>query len=177
MTPCRGFLALALTLAVLLLPAGAQPSLEYQVKAAYLTKLSPFVEWPDNAFPNPTAPLFICVFGPDPFGAVLDRAAEGQKDREHPLAVRRIAANEPIGHCNILFVSDPALVQRALAQVAGRPVLTVVDSGRPAGGMINFVIIRNNVRFDIDAAAAESVGLRFSSKLLALARNVRQGAR
>jgi hypothetical protein len=160
-------------LPALLLPAAAQPSLEYQVKAAYLAKLPPFIDWPADAFVSPTAPLIICIVGRDPMGAAIDRAVDGQKDRDHPLTVRRLPAPDP--GCHILYAADAAIVDQAIEQLRDRPVVTVTNSG--ARGMIGFVIANNHVRFDIDAAAAERVGLRFSSKLLNLARNVRRGPR
>src|SRR5689334_7477550 len=62
---------------VALLAAGApgraaaqRPSLEYQVKAAYLAKFVPFVEWPPAAL-APGAPVNLCVAGDDPFGPAL----------------------------------------------------------------------------------------------------------
>ena len=168
---------LALMLALAALPAAAQPSLEYQVKAAYLSKLSPFIDWPANAFAAPNAPLVICVVGNDPFGAALDRAVEGVRDRDHPLQVRRLPAPDAEATCHILFTTDPTMADQAMEQMRGKPVVTVTDSGQPARGMISFVIAANHVRFDIDAAAAENVGVRFSSKLLALARSVRRSAR
>jgi len=77
-------------------PAGlAQTSVEHAVKAAYLAKFAPFIDWPEKAFDGPTAPLTICVLGPDPLGADLDKAASDQKDGDHPLVVRRLAAPEP----------------------------------------------------------------------------------
>ena len=160
-------------LPALLLPATAQPSLEYQVKAAYLSKLAPFIDWPDGAFATPSAPLVICVVGRDPLGAAIDRAIDGQKDRDHPLTVRRLAA--PDAGCHILFAADRAIADQAIEQLRDRPVVTVTDSGQR--GMIGFVVVDNHVRFDIDARAAERAGLRFSSKLLSLARNVRRGPR
>jgi hypothetical protein len=156
------------------LPAAAQPSLEYQVKAAYLSKLSPFIDWPAAAFTAPNAPLVICIVGHDPFGAVLDKAVEGMRDRDHPLQVRRLPTPDPEATCHILFAAETAMAEQAIEQMRARPVVTVTDSGQPVRGMISFVIAANNVRFDIDAAAAETVGVRFSSKLLALARTVRR---
>ena len=46
----------------------AQPSLEYNVKAALLLNFARFIEWPDRAFVSPRAPIEICVFAPNPFG-------------------------------------------------------------------------------------------------------------
>src|ERR1700756_4784994 len=47
-------------------------TLEYAVKAAYLYKFTPFVEWPASAFAGPGSPFNVCVLGDDPFGPALD---------------------------------------------------------------------------------------------------------
>jgi hypothetical protein len=153
--------------------ARAQPSLEYSVKAAYLARFAPFIDWPADAFAGPDAPLNICVLGPDPFGAGLEKATAGQKDGGHPLAVRRMETLLPEGACQILFIHDAALADEALDALKTRPVMTVTDSGMSAHGIISFVVIDNHVRFDIDDDAARRVGLKISSKLLTLAHAVR----
>lgn len=159
----------------LLVPAArprAQDSLEYAVKAAYLVKIAPFVEWPAGAFASPSAPLSICVMGADPFGNLLARAAEGQKDGDHPIAVRRIGAPDPACRIVYLEASEDQAYQRAFA---GRPVLTVTDAAsRP--GIVNFVLVDGHVRFEIDEDAARASGLTISSKLLSLATRVKGGA-
>lgn len=154
----------------------AQPSLEYAVKAAYLARFAPFIEWPQSAFESATAPLTICILGPDPFGADFDKAIAGQKDGDHPLAARRMAALDSTAGCQILFSKDDGLAEQALAETRTRAVVTVTDSGLHAHGVISFLVIDNHVRFDIDAAAADSVGINISSKLLGLAHAVHQKA-
>jgi len=54
-------------------------------------------------------------------------------------------------------------------------VLTITDgvADPAARGMINFVIVDNRVRFEIDAGGARRAGLDISSKLLSLAVSVR----
>jgi hypothetical protein len=155
-------------------PASQAQSVEYAVKAAYLAKFAPFIAWPDRAFAAPDAPLTICILGDDPFGTDLDKALAGQKDGEHPLAARRLAAPDPAAACHILFTRNEALAEQALTQMRTRPVVTVTDSGMQAHGVISFVVSENHVRFDIDNDAAEAVGLSISSKLLGLAHAVRR---
>ena len=92
---CKRALAVLLTLAAAGTAgpqARAQSSLEYEIKAAYLVKFAPFIEWPDTAFSSAGAPLTICVVGPDPFGALLDRAAAGVRDGDRPVIIRRLVA-------------------------------------------------------------------------------------
>jgi hypothetical protein len=52
---------------------------EYEVKAAFLFNFTKFVEWPENAFVDPHAPIVIGIIGDDPFGESLVRIVAGQK--------------------------------------------------------------------------------------------------
>ena len=154
-------------------------SLEYPVKATYLYKLAPFVEWwPAAAFASPTAPLDICVLGHDPFGPILDRAVAGQQIGERPLAVWRLEAAEAGAGCHVMYVAgSPAQsAAQALEAVRGAPVLTVTDAaqGPSRKGVVHFVLQDNRVRFEIDDQAAAEQGLRVSYKQLSLASAVRR---
>jgi hypothetical protein len=153
-------------------PVLAATSLEYAVKANYLYKFAPFVEWPPRLFAQPTTPLSLCVVGEDPFGPALDDAVRGQTFNGRPIVIHRLPAVEPDSPCNILFISKPTAQSSADAMkaVAGEPVLTVTDGGRNGeAGIIRFLIEDGHVRFDIDLAAARAAGLNISSKLLSLA--------
>lgn len=163
--------------ALLLVPAAPAaavrptPSLELAVKATYLYKLAPFVNWPASAS-QPVAPLAICVQGADPFGPLLDRAVAGQSVAGRPVVVRRVPKLEPETGCAIAYVAgSPAQSQaQALAAVEKAPVLTVTDAARgQTRGIVHLVLDGGKVRFAIDTARAGSAGLDISSKLLALA--------
>lgn len=54
-------------------------------------------------------------------------------------------------------------------------MLTVTDQAEGAGGIVNFVLRENRVRFTIDPRAAAENGLAISSKLLSLALDARAG--
>jgi len=146
--------------------------LEYAVKASYLYKFAPFVQWPPAAFETPTSPLAICIAGPDPFGPALAEAVRGQRVNGHPIIVRRVENVRPGIACQILFVAGGEAGE-ALQAVAHEPILTVTDHSRSGlGGMIQFVMVSGRVRFMIDQAAAQESGIAISSKLLGLAVSV-----
>lgn len=77
-------------------PSRAQESasLERAVKATYLWKFAPFVEWPANAFKSPDSPFVICVLGGNPFGNFLDEAVAGQRILGRPVLIRRFTESE-----------------------------------------------------------------------------------
>lgn len=149
---------------------------EYSVKAAYLYKFAPFVDWPPQALAA-GAPLLVCVVGPDPFGRVLDAAAMGQAVGDHKVEIRRLARVDGRPPCHVMYVRKSAAqsVTEALAVVHGAPILTVTDAadGEGSRGILHLVVANNRVRFEVNPTAAAENGLSISSKLLDLALIVR----
>ena len=174
----RAVLILALFLAALAGPRqptraqDARPT-EYQLKAAFLFNFAKFVEWPDSAFPAPTAPFVIGVLGNNPFRDDLARTVRDKTIDAHPLLVQEYRSAARATNCHLLFISNserksiPDIIQG----LRGRSILTVseVDHFTEAGGMINFVLQGTKIRFQINKEAAVSAGLKISSKLMSLA--------
>ena len=173
---CVGCLALAWLFAWQPAAHADSETLEAAVKATYLYKFAPFVEWPDPTTEFPGGAFSLCVVGDPLFGGLLERAVAGQDVSGRPIAVRRYATISGNPGCAMMFVTgSPAQpVGDVLALVRGQPVLTVTDGAHDpaARGIINFVIADNRVRFEIDEAAAAANQLAVSSKLLALAARV-----
>lgn len=148
---------------------------EYQVKAAFLYHFAKFVEWPPAAWSSQSTE--VCILGSDPFGSSLDRLLQDKTLRGKAFAVRRIANASEAVSCHIVFVSmdDKNALQESLTILSDSPVLTVGDSTdfSDAGGMVYLFVERSKVRFDINLEAAKQSGLRISSQLLRLARNVK----
>jgi hypothetical protein len=167
-------------LAVCSVPSRAESNtLEYAVKAAYLFKFTPFVEWPSSAFAAPTSPFYVCVLGGDPFGTVLDQAVDGHQVGEHPVRVRRLQSVDGTNNCHILYfgAARAPLAAAALSKLHGAPVLTVTEQSLGvSGGVVQFVVKDGHVRFTIDAGAAAANRVIISAKLLSLAASVRTGS-
>ncbi len=168
--------ALLTSMLLLAPPAISAPedSLEAGIKATYLYKMAPFVEWPGSAFKGETTPFVICVIGRDPFGPLLDRAVAGQRVGSHPIIVNRLAVAVHDSRCHIAYLggSPTQGVKEALQLLDKAPVLTVT-SGPATPGAVDFVVTDGRVRFRIDNQAAADGGLSISSKLLSLALSVK----
>jgi hypothetical protein len=178
-------LALLVSAHLLTTPKGhAQDSLsEYQVKAAYLFNFLKFVEWPEDAFADPLAPIVIGIAGDDPFGNALPQVIAGKTVQGRDLVTRKYRAGEDLRSSHILFVSasEKKRLPQLLASLRGSNVLTVadVDGFLEEGGMIQLFSENNRVRFAINVDAAIRARLKLSSKLLSLAyvvgRNGKEG--
>jgi len=147
---------------------------EYQVKAAFLFNFTKFVEWPEGSFEDPQAPIVVGIIGDDPFGDDLGRIIAGQKVQGRSLVIRRERWGDDLRRCHVLFISasEHERSARILGSVQSAGVLTVSDTEgfAEAGGVIEFVIVQNRVRFIVNLDAATQGRLRMSAKLLALAR-------
>ncbi len=151
----------------------ADTPLELAVKATYLYKFAPFVDWPAGAVGSPRAPFAICIVGDDPFGQILDTAVAGQLIEDHPVIVRRMPLAVAASGCAIAYVagSRKQTVAAALHILSNAPVLTVTD-GSSTPGVVDFVIDEGRVRFRFDLRAATDHGQAVRSQLLGLALSV-----
>jgi hypothetical protein len=173
--------ALAAGWAVLAMGADADElTLEHRVKAAFLYQFAGYVEWPPMTFAQPGAPLTIAVLGAAPLAAELSQVAAGRSVGGRPVTVRRINPGESLAGVHVLFIGRDESVR--LGQLARnalhQAILTVTetDGALDQGSMINFVVVDRRVRFEVALDSAEKGGLKLSSRLLAVARQVRTGA-
>lgn len=159
------------------LAVGAEPT-EYQLKAVFLINFAKFVDWPTTAFSTAKSPINLCVLGTDPFGRDLDDFVQGQVADDRTMAVKRLARVQREDNCHVLFMSaaEKARTGWVLGVLRNMPTLTVGegDDFAAAGGVIGLVIEDNKIRFEVNLDAADRAGLKISSKLLKLAKYVRE---
>ena len=146
---------------------------EYQVKAAFLRDFTLFTDWPTNAFASTNAPIVIGIVGADPFGKTLDDLVKDDSVRGHPLVIKRLNSSDDLKGCQVLFIcrNEKEQMSALLQKLKGSPVLTVGDNHGFAeqGGMVNFVLVEEKVKFEINPAVTKQAGLQISAKALRLA--------
>lgn len=154
---------------------------EYQVKATYLYNFGRFIKWPETAPAGKSDSFSVCVLGQDPFGPVLDSTLAGEALDGKPVVLRRLSKPRDAGDCQILFISatEEKHLKEILAALDENGVLTVSDMPgfTRRGGMIQFVLEGDRVRFEINLSSAESARLVLSSELLKVATNVKRNGR
>lgn len=164
------------------LPAPARSShpTQYDVEAAYLYQFGNFIQWPSKSGADRPKTFTICVLGNDPFGDVLDDTLRGSKMNGLPMVSKRVTYVRDAAGCQILFISSSRQDQLAADLIAlrGQPILTVSDIPDfvSRGGMVQFVLTEDRVRFEIGLPSAQNAGLKLSSQLLKVAVAVRGGA-
>jgi hypothetical protein len=172
--------ALAFFVTTALLAQQPKPS-EYQVKATYLYNFGRFVKWPGTVTAGKGDSFSVCLIGQDPFGSILDSTLAGEALDGKPVVLRRISKPQDAGECRILFISstEEKHLSEILTALDQSGVLTVSDMPgfTRRGGMIQFVLEGDRVRFEINLASAESARLVLSSELLKVAASVKRNGR
>jgi hypothetical protein len=149
-------------------------SREAAVKAAFLYNFTKFVEWPDSAFAQPSAPFLVCAFADPAFRSELDGILRNEQVHGRPIAIAP-ATLEDARACHIAYFaqSEAERQVRMLDALKHAPVLTVGEGQRflEQGGVVAFLLENNRVRFSVSKANADAAGLNISSRLLRVARD------
>jgi uncharacterized protein DUF4154 len=69
------FAAYSLTYAETTAKAQSQPLSEYEIKAGFLFNFTKFVEWPPDAFADPSVPIVLGIVGDNPVTDLLIETA------------------------------------------------------------------------------------------------------
>ena len=154
---------------------GDKEDVELRIKAAYLLNFARFVEWPRPSV-NTAEPVVIAILGHDSVNRALETTVQGKNIKGHPIRVRELGSLDRIDACDILFIprSETKRARLLLPDLAGRPILTVGEASGflGQGGIIEFQLIDDALRFSINLGSAERAGLSVSSELLRVAYSI-----
>jgi hypothetical protein len=166
----------ALLGAILLAPclgSPAQSSLApADVEAAYLYNFGKLVDWP----PHPDSaqgPFTICIVGKDDFGRTLDSLVSHETLQGRSILAKRLPTIANVDACQIVYIglSEQSRMAKDLEALKDKPALTV--SSLPGflnhGGIIQFVLEQNSVRFAVNLNAAAQAHLTLSAELVKVA--------
>lgn len=169
----RWIAALSLCLLVASVWGQASPS-EYEVKAAYLLNFGKFMRM--NGGEQAHGTFDICILGRDPIGASMDQIAANETIDGQPVQVRRISDPTQAKGCQIVYISpfEANRIREDLAILAGSDALTVGEASDflGLGGMIQFILQGDHVRFNVNLNAVDRTHIVLSSELLRVAASV-----
>ena len=150
---------------------------EYQIKAAFLYNFGrdAYIRWPLEALGDESQPFVIGILGRNPFGNSLAEIAQHKKVKGRKFVVLRFPTMDDYQSCHVLFVGRNVTREQqleAIQRTANDQVLVVGESlgFAASGGVINFYLEQNTVRFEINLESARQRGLVISSRLLGVAR-------
>jgi hypothetical protein len=154
------------------LAAQVRPS-QYDVEAAYLLDFGKFTELsaPSQALRRNT--FDVCIVGRDRIGPTIDKLAANESVGRQSVRVLHDVSPSQARTCAIAYISvqDDDAIREDLDVLSDADVLTVGDAPDflSDGGMIQFVLEKDHVRFAVNLNAVHKTHLVLSSQLLRVA--------
>ena len=159
--------------------SGSAAAKEYQVKAAFVYNFTKFIEWPPRSFSGANDPIVIGVLGGGVFGTEIEQVVMNRTVNGRGIVVKSVVSAAQAQSVDVLFVSEAQDYSfgEITPAIERSPILTIGESRAFAdrGGIINFVLENDKVRFEINMEAAERTGLKVSAQLQKLAKAIIKG--
>lgn len=150
----------------------ARPS-QYDVEAAYLLDFGKFLRSSGESQAVRRATFDVCMVGRDSLGRSIDRLAANESIDGRAVRIVRDVAPSRARNCAIAFIADgdDEAIREDLRAFSGADVLTVSDAPNflNNGGMIQFVLQKDHVRFAVNLDALRKTRLVLSSQLIRVA--------
>jgi hypothetical protein len=169
--------------------AESTSSYEYRLKATFIYQFVNFIDgWKFEQEKDEEKAIVLGIIGKDPFEDAFQPLAD-KTAKERKIEVKRFegfsnyksrdkdAADHPqidqLKKCDILFVcsSEQKYIDKILGLISNERILTIADTMGflEKGGIINFIIEKDKIRFEINVEGARRAKLTIRSKLLRLA--------
>jgi hypothetical protein len=135
---------------------------EYALKAAFLYRFIDYVNWKDYS-KNQTFKIAILEES-----QITSSLLDIPKNKK--IDIKEYKNLNDVGFCNILFVpyncSIP--IETILSKFSGKPVLIVTERNGygKKGAHMNFIIVDNKLKFEVNLKAINKAGIGISSFLL-----------
>ena len=153
----------------------AEVSREYKLKAAYLLNFAKFIYWPESVV-NASENFNICIIGNSPFGNVLD-SLSSKKIKNKNIKIKYAEKYIENNQCSIVYISQEKFssYHEILKSMNEKMILTVsdIEGFSQSGGMIEFIRVRNKIKFEINVRQSLKSNIKYRSQLLEVAEKLR----
>jgi hypothetical protein len=141
-----------------------------RVKSVFIYNFTRYVEWPAD---YQTGNFIINMYGTNAaMLSELNTMAKTKTVGAQKIEIRNTTTLDGIGKCNILYVTPDVSTPLAdiLAKIKGKSTLLVTEKAGFAkqGSAINFVVVDNRQKFELNKANAEKNNLKVSAQLVTL---------
>lgn len=154
--------------------ASAQQASDYTVHANIIYHFTKYIDWPAN---KKNGEFLIGIIGDSPLYDELQKTMANKTAGGQKIVVKKFSSGEAALGCHILFISEDksSSMKKIAAQTAGSPVLLVSEQEGLAqrGACINFVIVSERLKLEINKNNIEQRSMSIASELLKLGKVVK----
>ena len=150
---------------------------EYSLKAAYLYNFLRYVTWPEEKISPGSTGKTICVYGVDPFGAMLERIQDrvGTSEIAKIFRIPRENASK-IERCDLVFVSSSETTHlsetRDLLDLKGVLSVSDISGFANSSGIFELMTEDLKVKVIMNSKRFKAAGFKISKKLASITEQI-----
>jgi len=154
--------------------AHAQQPADYAIQANIIYRFTKYIDWPEN---KKTGDFIIGIVGDSPLTDELKSFIANKTVGNRKIVIKTFPSSAEAYPCHILFISEDesSSLKKIAARTSGSSLLLVSESEGLAqkGSCINFVIVADHLKLEINKNNIEERNLNIASELLQLGKLVK----
>jgi hypothetical protein len=152
----------------------AQQETNYSIHANIIYRFTKYIDWPAD---KKTGDFVIGIVGDSPLHDVLKSFVANKMVGSQRIVIKKFSPSAPEFNCQILFIceEESGSLKKIAFRTAGASILLVSEKDGLAskGSCINFIIVLDHLKLEINKTNIEQRNLRVATELLSLGLVVR----
>jgi YfiR/HmsC-like len=152
----------------------AQQETDYAVHANIIYHFTKYIDWPQD---KKSGYFIIGVTGNSPLYDELKKNIANKMVGDQKIVIIKFSSSASSFNCHILFITDEESgnMKKIVSKTAGTSTLLVSETEGLAqkGGCINFIVVSDHLKLEINKNNIEQRGLSIASELLELGKIVK----
>ena len=140
-----------------------------KMQAAFMYNFTMLVNWPAS---YQSGDFVIAVLGSGAINKELEDMSKQKKAGAQTIVIKKVSSASEIGNVQMVYVSNAAKSKIAdvVAKTASNATLVVTESDGAAkdGSIINFMLVDEKLRFELNESKASAKGLKLAANLIKL---------
>lgn len=147
----------------------SQSDIDYAVYANIVYRFTKYIDWPEN---KKNGDFVIGIVGDSPLYDELKNFISNKRVGSQKIKLKKFSSSESSFNCHILFISEEKSnsLKKIVAITKGTSTLLVSESDGLArkGACINFIVIEDHLKLEINKTNIEERELSIATELLSL---------
>ena len=147
----------------------AQSNMDYAIHANIVYRFTKYIDWPES---KKQGDFVIGIVGDSPLYGELKSFITNKTVGQQKIVIKKLSSSETSYNCHILFIAEDrsGSVKKIAATTKGTSTLLVSESDGLArkGSCINFVLIEDHLKLEINKNNIEERDLNIATELLSL---------
>jgi hypothetical protein len=163
---CNGLIA-AISMAFMSLCAQAQQETNYAVHANIIYHFTKYINWPAD---KKSGDFIIGIIGETPLYDELKISTAGKTVGSQKIVIQEFSPSATYFNCHILFITteESRRIKKIASVITSTLIVSESEGMALKGSCINFIIVREHLKLEINKSNIEKRNLNIATELLKL---------